>query len=92
MFTATCAASCFALLALFLRFARSRSRLFDSLSRNSYGIYLVHYAFVSWLQLGLVGTSIPAVLKFAIVVSLALAASWLATIAVRRIHGIGRIV
>jgi peptidoglycan/LPS O-acetylase OafA/YrhL len=92
MFTATCAASCFALLALFLRFAQSRSRLFDSVSRNSYGIYLVHYAFVSWLQLAMAGISMPAALKFAIVVSGALAASWFATIAVRRIPGIARIV
>jgi len=92
MFTASCAVSCFALLALFLRFARSRSRLFESLSRNSYGIYLVHYAVVSWLQLAMVGTSMPALLKFAIVVSGALATSWLATIAIRRIPGIARIV
>ena len=42
-----CAASCFAFLALFVRFAEGRSRVFDGLAANSYGIYLVHYAIVS---------------------------------------------
>jgi len=92
LFAASCAASSFAFLALFLRFARSRSSTFDSLARNSYGIYLVHYAFVSWLQLALIGTAMPSVLKFSIVTSGAVAASWLTTVAIRRVPGVARVV
>jgi surface polysaccharide O-acyltransferase-like enzyme len=92
LFAFSCAASCFAFLALFLRFARSRSTVFGSLDRNSYGIYLVHYAFVSWIQLALVGASMPATLKFTIVVCGALAASWITIIALRRVPGIARVV
>jgi peptidoglycan/LPS O-acetylase OafA/YrhL len=92
LFAASCAASSFAFLALFLRFARSRSRVFESLSRNSYGIYLVHYAFVSWLQLAMAGTAMPAALKFAMVVCGAVAGSWLTVIAIRRVPGVARIV
>jgi surface polysaccharide O-acyltransferase-like enzyme len=92
LFAASCAASCFAFLALFLRFARSRSSVFESLSRNSYGIYLVHYAFVSWLQLALVGESMPATLKFAIVTVGAVGGSWLTTMAVRRVPVVARVV
>ena len=92
MFSVSCAASSFAFLGLFLRFARSRSRIFESLSRNSYGIYLVHYAFVNWLQLALVDAPMPGILKFAIVVCGAVAASWLTTIALRRIPGVARVV
>jgi peptidoglycan/LPS O-acetylase OafA/YrhL len=92
LFAACCAATSFAFLALFLRFARSRSHIFDSLSQNSYGIYLVHYAFVSWLQLAAAGTSMPAALKFAIVVCGAVAGSWMVTVAIRRIPGLARVV
>ena len=62
-FAVSCAASGFAFLSLFLRFAGSRSRLFDSLSSNSYGIYLVHYAFVTWLQYALLPAPFPAAIK-----------------------------
>jgi len=91
-FTLSCAASSFAFLALFLRFARSQSSFWGSLSRNSYGIYLVHYAFVSWIQLALTGMSMPAAIKFAIVVCGAVAASWMTTIALRRLPGVARAV
>ena len=53
MFVVSCATSSFAFLVLFTRFAKRRSRLFDSLVENACGIYLVHYAFMSWLQLAL---------------------------------------
>jgi peptidoglycan/LPS O-acetylase OafA/YrhL len=92
LFSVSCAASCFALLALFLRFAQSRSSVFDRLAPNSYGIYLVHYAFVSWLQLALVGARMPSVVKFAFVLSSAVSGSWITTVAIRRIPGVARVV
>jgi peptidoglycan/LPS O-acetylase OafA/YrhL len=92
LFTASCAASSFAFLALFLRFARSRSSVFGSLSKNSYGIYLVHYTFVSRLQLAMVGTSLPSALKFTVVTCGAVAGSWLLTSALRRVPGVARVV
>jgi peptidoglycan/LPS O-acetylase OafA/YrhL len=91
-FVLSCAASCFAFLALFVHFAQSKSRLLDSLAENSYAIYLVHYAFVSWLQYSLLPASLPAVAKGAIVFVGALAISWIAAIAIRRIPGVGRVV
>ena len=91
-FVVSCALSSFAFLALFLRFARRRSAFFQSLSRNSYGIYLVHYAFVSWLQLAMLPASMPALFKFAVVTATALAASWLTTSALRRIPAVARVV
>ncbi|HEX4229903.1 MAG TPA: acyltransferase [Bryobacteraceae bacterium] len=91
-FVLSCAASCFAFLALFIRFAQSRSRLFDSLADNSYAIYLVHYPFVSWLQYSLLPASLPAVAKGAIVFVGALGMSWIAAMAVRRIPAVARVV
>jgi peptidoglycan/LPS O-acetylase OafA/YrhL len=91
-FVISCAASCFAFLALFLRFARSGSRLLDSLSANSYGIYLVHYAFVSWLQYALLSTPLTAVAKASIVFVGALGFSWISAASIRRIPAIARVV
>jgi peptidoglycan/LPS O-acetylase OafA/YrhL len=91
-FALSCAASSFAFLALFIRFARSRSPLFGSLSANSYGIYLFHYAFVSWLQYALLPASLPAVAKFAIVFLGALGLSWGTAAAIRRIPLVARVV
>jgi peptidoglycan/LPS O-acetylase OafA/YrhL len=91
-FVLSCAATSFAFLALFLRFARSRSSLFDSLSANSYAIYLLHYMFVSWLQYALLPASIPTYAKFAIVFCGALGLSWITSAALRRIPAVARIV
>jgi surface polysaccharide O-acyltransferase-like enzyme len=91
-FVLSCAATSLAFLALFLHFVRSRSRRLESLSANSYGIYLVHYAFVSWLQYALLPASLPGYAKFAIVFCGALGLSWLTSAALRRIPAVARVV
>ena len=42
-------------------------RALDSLSANAYGMYLVHYVFVVWLQFALLDVALFAVGKAAIV-------------------------
>jgi surface polysaccharide O-acyltransferase-like enzyme len=64
----------------------------DSLPDNAYGIYLIHYAFVSWLQYALLKTALPAIAKGAVVFLGTLALSWSFTAALRRIPGVARIV
>lgn len=91
-FVLSCAASSFALLAVFLRFARSQVRLLDSLRDNAYGIYLVHYAFVSWLQYALLSAPLAAPAKGAIVFLGALALSWCTAILFRRVPAIARVI
>ncbi len=49
-FVLACAAGCFFLIAICLRFANSYCRVLDILSLNAYGLYLAHYVFVVWLQ------------------------------------------
>jgi peptidoglycan/LPS O-acetylase OafA/YrhL len=70
-----CTAATQALLALFARF-QVRSPLWDSLSANSYGIYLVHYVFVLWGQYALVDSKIGAIPKAIVVFVAALGLSW----------------
>ena len=59
-----------------LRLLRARDRVLDSLSGHAYGIYLVHYVFVLWLQYSLVGLTLNAVPKMLIVFATALVLSW----------------
>jgi hypothetical protein len=79
-FVLACAAGCFVLLALCLRFAAERTRIFDSLSVNAYGMYLLHYVFIVWLQFALLPASLSAIGKAAIVFGGTLALTWSAAL------------
>ena len=76
LFPVSCAASSFALLALFLRFARKSSPLTVSFCAAAYGIYLIHYPIVSWLQFTLLSIPITGFLKGVFVTAAALGLSW----------------
>jgi len=91
-FVLSCAASSFAYLALFVRFARSGSKVWDSLTANAYGIYLVHYAFVSWLQYSLLKATLLGIAKGSLVILGALARSWGTIAALRRIPAVARVI
>ncbi|MBV8133350.1 MAG: acyltransferase [Alphaproteobacteria bacterium] len=82
-FVFACFSSCFAMLALVLRFAAKRLPVLDSLKRDAYGMYLVHYVFVIWLQYSLLAAGLLAVVKGAIVFGGTLLLSWGAVAAVR---------
>ncbi|HYA05473.1 MAG TPA: acyltransferase [Xanthobacteraceae bacterium] len=66
-FVPACAAGCFFLIAVCLRFATGPSRPLGFLSANAYGLYLVHYLFVVWLQYALLAMPWFAIVKAAIV-------------------------
>lgn len=83
-FVLSCASSTFFLVAIFLHFARTHSRVLDSLSRNAYGMYLVHYVFVVWLQYALLNAPMFAFAKAAIVFAVTLVLSWATSAALRR--------
>jgi peptidoglycan/LPS O-acetylase OafA/YrhL len=91
--TLSCAVSCFACLALFLRFADTPRPWADSLAQNSYAIYLLHYMFVTWLQYAVTvtGLQMPWLESVAIFVCAA-ALTWLAAIRIRSIPGVARVV
>jgi Acyltransferase family len=92
IFATICAALSFVFLALFVRYAKRRNWFFDSLSDNEYGMYLIHYAFVSWLQFAILSFSMPAFAKAAIVFGGTLLLSWGASAALRSIPSVRRIV
>lgn len=80
------------LTALFVRFSQRRVRLLDSLSANSYGIYLIHYTVILWFQYAVLRVNLPAGAKAAIVFFAGLAACWAAIAAVRRIPAARKII
>ena len=86
------AAMAFLVLALFLRFAETGGRLLDMLRPSAYGIYLVHYVFIIWLQSAVYGYSLPAVVKFALVFAGTLSLSWATTVMLRKIPAVARMI
>src|SRR5262249_29062985 len=67
---------CLGLLGLFLRYSAWRLTLVESLSEHAFGIYLVLYVIVYWLQYALLGAAIPAIVKGLTVFAGALLLSW----------------
>ena len=96
-FVSYSAAQTFNVLALFLRFSNDGSSILDPLRDSAYGIYLIHYVPVLWLQYALYDISlspvmqVSAIIKAVIVFVLTLATSWAATAALRKIPGATRV-
>jgi len=91
-FVLACFASCFAVLAIVLRFAARRLPLLAGLRNSSYGMYLVHYLFVVWLQFAMLGATLPAVIKAAAVFGGTLLLSWGTVAALRRLPSVAQII
>jgi hypothetical protein len=87
----SCCASSFAFLSLFRGTIKSRSRVWDSLSRNAYLMYAVHYVFVLWVQFLLLKVPVNAVVKFAVTFLVTVFASWIVSSLLLRVPGIKRI-
>jgi hypothetical protein len=97
LFACFCASQTINTLALFLRFNNDGWSIFDPLRESSFGIYLIHYVPLLWLQYALFGLALvpnpqmTAILKAVIVFVLTLAISWAATEALRKIPGAKRV-
>ena len=89
-FVYVCAALSFVFLAVFLRFVRKPNPVMNSLQAHSFGIYLVHYVFVNWLDYALLGPDLPAAAKFAIAFFGAAGLSWATAVVGSRLLGGGR--
>lgn len=79
-----CAAGCFFLIAVTLRFAAGYSRILGALGANAYGLYLLHYIFVVWMQYALLAAPLPAVVKTPIVFGVTVVLSFLAVNGLQR--------
>ena len=86
------AAMPFTILATSLRLARSSLSLLDAMRPQAYGIYLLHYIFIIWLQYAVYGAALPAGVKAAIVFIGTLSGSWALTVLLRRIPLVARMI
>jgi hypothetical protein len=91
-FVLACFGSCFCVLAIVLRFAAKRLPAFAGLKNSAYGMYLVHYVFIVWLQFALLGTVLPAVFKGAMVFGGTLLLSWGVVATLRRVPAVAQII
>jgi hypothetical protein len=78
------AAMTFAVPAVFLRFQRSWFSLLDAMRPSAYGIYLLHFIPLIWLQYVVYDPAFPAFVKFAIVFTGTLSISWALTVLLRK--------
>jgi len=84
------AAMTFTVPAVFLHFARSSLWLLDAMQPSAYGIYLLHFIFLIWLQYIVYDPAFPAFVKFAIVFAGTLSMSWVLTVLLRKIPLVAR--
>jgi len=77
---------------LFLRLAPGRWRLMDALRPSAYGIFLVHYIFIIWLQYAVYDLKWHAGVKAVTVFIGTLSLSWGLTVLLRRIPLVARMI
>jgi surface polysaccharide O-acyltransferase-like enzyme len=91
-FVSFSAAMAFAVPAISLRLAHSSMGMLDAMQPSAYGIYLLHYIFIIWLQYLVFDPALPAGVKAAIVFAGTLCGSWLLTIWLRKIPLVARMI
>jgi len=90
-FVLSCAMSSMAVMAVVVRFARP-SAMLDSLRDNAYGMYLIHYAIVTWVQYALLPAPWPGLVKAAVAFGCTVALSWFAAAMARRVPALAHLI
>lgn len=91
LFALTGAVTTFALLAGFARWSPRCLTPIAWLAPQAFGMYLLHYPIVTWLQYLLLPFPLPGLAKAAVVTTTAVLASWTTTAALRRLPGFARV-
>jgi surface polysaccharide O-acyltransferase-like enzyme len=86
------AAMAFTVPATSLRLAHSSMRLLDAMQPSAYGIFLLHYVFIIWLQYFVYDPACPAGVKAGIVFAGTLGGSWILTVLLRKIPFVARMI
>ena len=77
VFSVSCTLSSIAFISTFRRLINIENYWWNSLSKNAYLIYLIHYIFVLWSQFFLLNLEIHAFIKFLLTFITALLLSWI---------------
>ena len=92
IFVFACLCNCFCVLACALRVTSAQRVWLDQLKQNAFGMYLVHYVFVTWLQYSLLPVGSPALVKAGTVFVGTLVLSWGSTAAFRHLPSVAAII
>jgi hypothetical protein len=79
-------------ISIFVRHAKARLTFLDAMRPSAYGIFLVHYIFIIYLQYAIYDPPLPAFVKFTIVFVGALSLSWGTTLLLRKIPFVARMI
>jgi len=79
------------ILAFFLHSKAPGPNLLDRMQADAYGMFLVHYPIVLWLQYWMFDFDWPAIIKALIAFVMTVILSWAATAALRKIPGAGHV-
>jgi glucans biosynthesis protein C len=90
-FAVSCAGTSLGLLGASRKLVRRNYPIFDDLSANAYGLYLIHYAVILWIQFAPLSTAWPAPIKFSVTFIGGLALSWGVSKLIRRIPAVRRV-
>ena len=82
------AATMFAILAYFLNQRRAEFSVLDRMQADAYGIFLVHYPVVLWIQYWLFDFDVPAIVKASVAFIGTTLISWGITWVLRQIPGV----
>ncbi len=75
-FAASCAGLSLGLLGFFRKYVHQTQPVMESLNSNAFGIYILHYTWITWLQYLLLEAAWPAALKFIFCFIAGLLFSW----------------
>ena len=92
LFALTGVLTTFGLLAGFARWGHRGGAVVASLTRNAYGMYLVHYAIVTWTQYAMLDVALPGLVKAGLVTAFGIGASWGLTLLLRKVPGVDRVI
>ena len=92
IFVITCASIIMCTIAVFVKYAHKRFRILDSLNSNAYGIYIVHYTFMTWLQYGLLRSELNPFFKGTFVFIGTVILSWVTIAAIRMIPNVKKVI
>jgi hypothetical protein len=91
-FALSCTASSAMFVSLFARFGHRQGWLARALRENAFGMYLTHYACAAWLQYALLDVAWSGHAKAAVVFVGTVLLSYLATVLLRRVPGVARVI
>jgi len=92
IFVASCICSSFAFLSIFKQNIHKENSLWTNLSANAFGIYLLHYIYITWSQFALLNVSLPVIIKFSLVFLFTITASWAIVNFARKLKVVNQII